>query len=72
MAKKTIIEKILSAHAGRTLSAGDVGICKVDFCFSQDGTTSLVVDSINKSRKLNFSNWNHAVYGKTNRSSYDS
>ena len=51
MAAKTIIEKILSAHSGRSLVAGDVGICKVDFCFSQDGTTSLVIDSVNKTKK---------------------
>jgi len=47
---KTIIEKILSSHSNSSLKAGDVGICKVDFCFSQDGTTSLVLDSINKSK----------------------
>tara|TARA_B100000315_G_C14533417_1_gene567275 strand:- start:350 stop:1603 length:1254 start_codon:yes stop_codon:yes gene_type:complete len=45
---KTIIEKILSKHAGKSLEAEDVGICKVDYCFSQDGTTSLVLDSIQK------------------------
>ncbi len=48
---KTIIEKILSAHAGHSLAAGEVGICKVDFCFSQDGTTSLVLDSLIKSKQ---------------------
>ncbi|MBN3040212.1 MAG: 3-isopropylmalate dehydratase large subunit [Candidatus Omnitrophica bacterium] len=48
---KTIIEKILSSHAGRSLMAGDVGICKVDFCFSQDGTTSLVLDSLGKAKR---------------------
>jgi len=47
---KTIIEKILSSHAAKPLEAGDVGICKVDFCFSQDGTTSLVLDSLEKSK----------------------
>jgi 3-isopropylmalate/(R)-2-methylmalate dehydratase large subunit len=45
---KTIIEKILSNHAKKDLSAGDVGICSVDFCFSQDGTTSLVLDALEK------------------------
>jgi 3-isopropylmalate/(R)-2-methylmalate dehydratase large subunit len=29
-----------------------VGICKVDFCFSQDGTTSLVLDAITKSQAM--------------------
>ncbi len=47
---KTIIEKILSSHSNSSLKAGDVGICKVDFCFSQDGTTSLVLEAIAKSK----------------------
>jgi len=42
----TIIEKILSAHAGRSLAADEIAICRVDFCFSQDGTSSLVLDAI--------------------------
>lgn len=48
---KTIAEKILSAHAGRNLKAGDIAICKVDFCFGQDGTSSLIIDGFKKSRK---------------------
>jgi 3-isopropylmalate/(R)-2-methylmalate dehydratase large subunit len=48
---KSIAEKILSAHAGRDLSAGDIAICKVDFCFGQDGTSSLIIDSFRKSGK---------------------
>lgn len=48
---KTIAEKILSAHSGRDLRAGDIAICKVDFCFGQDGTSSLIIDSFNKSGK---------------------
>jgi len=43
---KTIIEKILSTHAKKELVAGEVGICEVDHCFSQDGTTSLVLDAL--------------------------
>ncbi len=46
---KTIAEKILSKHAGRDLNAGDIAICKVDFYFGQDGTSSLIIDSFNKS-----------------------
>ncbi|MFA7677492.1 MAG: 3-isopropylmalate dehydratase large subunit [Candidatus Omnitrophota bacterium] len=50
---KTIIEKILSFHSGKKFFADDVGICKVDFCFSQDGTSALVLDSLAKSgRKI--------------------
>ena len=48
---KTIAEKILSAHAGRDLKAGDIAICKVDFCFGQDGTSSLIIDGFQKSKR---------------------
>ncbi len=43
---KTIAEKILSSHAGRDLKAGDFAICKIDFTFAQDGTSSIVIDRI--------------------------
>ena len=43
---KTIAEKILSKHAGKDLRAGDFAICKVDFCFGQDGTSSIIIDRI--------------------------
>jgi len=46
---KTIAEKILSAHAGRGLRAGDIAVCRVDFCLGQDGTSSLIIDSFKKS-----------------------
>ncbi len=45
---KTIAEKILSNHAGRDLKAGDIAICDVDFCFGQDGTSSIIIDSFKK------------------------
>jgi 3-isopropylmalate/(R)-2-methylmalate dehydratase large subunit len=45
---KTIAEKILSNHAGRDLRAGDIAICNVDFCFGQDGTSSIIIDSFRK------------------------
>ncbi|MFA6078984.1 MAG: 3-isopropylmalate dehydratase large subunit, partial [Candidatus Omnitrophota bacterium] len=45
---KTIAEKILSAHSGKSLRAGDVAICDVDFCFGQDGTSSIIIDSFRK------------------------
>ncbi|MFA5143784.1 MAG: 3-isopropylmalate dehydratase large subunit [Candidatus Omnitrophota bacterium] len=45
---KTIAEKILSNHAGRELKAGDIAICGVDFCFGQDGTSSIIIDSFRK------------------------
>ncbi|MCM8800737.1 MAG: 3-isopropylmalate dehydratase large subunit [Candidatus Omnitrophica bacterium] len=43
---KTIAEKILSAHAGCDLKAGDFAICKVDFTFSQDGTSNIIIDRL--------------------------
>ena len=45
---KTIAEKILSNHAGKELRAGDIAICDVDFCFGQDGTSSIIIDSFRK------------------------
>lgn len=46
MNSKTIAEKILSAHAGKELKAGDFAICKVDFSFGQDGTSSIIIDRL--------------------------
>lgn len=43
---KTVAEKILSAHAGKELKAGDFAVCKVDFAFGQDGTSSIIIDRI--------------------------
>jgi 3-isopropylmalate/(R)-2-methylmalate dehydratase large subunit len=43
---KTIAEKILSKHAGKNLSAGDFAVCKIDFAFGQDGTSSIIIDRI--------------------------
>lgn len=46
MIAKTIAEKILSNHAGKELKAGDFAICKVDFSFGQDGTSSIIIDRL--------------------------
>ncbi|MFH0856220.1 MAG: 3-isopropylmalate dehydratase large subunit [Candidatus Omnitrophota bacterium] len=43
---KTLAEKILSNHAGKDLKAGDFAVCKVDFTFGQDGTSSIIIDRI--------------------------
>lgn len=40
---KTMTEKILSEHAGRQVSAGEVAIVKVDVAYAQDGTGPLTV-----------------------------
>ena len=42
----TIAEKILSKHAGKTVRAGDFAVCKIDFAFGQDGTSSIIIDRI--------------------------
>ena len=42
---KTLVEKIFSAHSNRDVKAGDVTVAKIDFCFGQDGTSMLVIDS---------------------------
>ncbi len=46
MSAQTIAEKILSRHSGKKLRAGDFAICKVDFAFGQDGTSSIIIDRI--------------------------
>jgi len=43
---KTIAEKILSIHAKRDLKAGDFAVCKIDFAFGQDGTSSIIIDRV--------------------------
>ena len=43
---KTIAEKILGIHSGKDLTAGDFAVCKVDFAFGQDGTSSIIIDRI--------------------------
>jgi len=45
---KTIVEKILSNHAGVELKANDITICDVDFCFGQDGTSALIIESFER------------------------
>jgi len=45
---KTIAEKILSNHANREIKANDIAVCNVDFCFGQDGTSSLIIESFKK------------------------
>ncbi|MBN2169218.1 MAG: 3-isopropylmalate dehydratase large subunit [Actinobacteria bacterium] len=42
---KTISEKILGAHAGRDVSAGDIVIAELDYMMAQDGTAPLAVRS---------------------------
>ncbi|MFH1678274.1 MAG: 3-isopropylmalate dehydratase large subunit [Candidatus Omnitrophota bacterium] len=43
---KTIVEKILSQHSGKDLKAEEFAICKVDFAFGQDGTSSIIIDRL--------------------------
>ena len=45
---KTITEKILSAHAGRDVRAGDIAVVDVDVVMAQDGTGPLAVSQIKK------------------------
>jgi len=43
---KTIAEKILSSHANKELRAGEFALCRIDFTFGQDGTSSIIIDRI--------------------------
>ena len=40
---KTIAEKVLSSHSTCDCSAGDIVIASVDFCMSQDGTSTMMI-----------------------------
>ena len=46
--RQTIAEKILGNHAGRSVRAGDIVVAMVDFCFGQDGTSSLIIEGFEK------------------------
>ncbi|MBU0683980.1 MAG: 3-isopropylmalate dehydratase large subunit [Candidatus Omnitrophota bacterium] len=46
--RQTIVEKILSEHCGRKAKSGDIVIANVDFCFGQDGTSGMIIDSFRK------------------------
>jgi 3-isopropylmalate/(R)-2-methylmalate dehydratase large subunit len=48
MTGKTITEKIFSAHSGKDVKSGDTVVAKIDFCFGQDGTSGLIIDSFAK------------------------
>ncbi len=52
---KTVAEKILGSHAGKSLKAGDFAICNVDFTFGQDGTSSIIIDRMKElgAKKVN-------------------
>ena len=45
---QTIAEKILSAHCGRKAKAGDIIMADIDFCFGQDGTSGMIIDSFRR------------------------
>lgn len=45
---KTLAEKILGAHAGYDVSAGEIAIAKVDICIAQDGTGPLAIRQLEK------------------------
>jgi 3-isopropylmalate/(R)-2-methylmalate dehydratase large subunit len=40
---KTIAEKVLSSHSGTDCHAGEIVIAAVDFCMSQDGTSTMMI-----------------------------
>jgi 3-isopropylmalate/(R)-2-methylmalate dehydratase large subunit len=45
---QTVIEKILSAHCGKKVYAGDRVKCAIDHCFSSDADAASVIDYIEK------------------------
>jgi 3-isopropylmalate/(R)-2-methylmalate dehydratase large subunit len=45
---QTIAEKILSRHSGKKVSSGDIVMADIDFCFGQDGTSGMIIDSFRR------------------------
>ncbi|MFQ6081967.1 MAG: 3-isopropylmalate dehydratase large subunit [Candidatus Aminicenantia bacterium] len=45
---KTIVEKILSKHAGKEVEAGEIVVAKIDLALAQDGTGPLTIKQIQK------------------------
>lgn len=45
---RTIAEKILSAHAGHDVSAGDIVVANLDFTMGQDGTSMMIIDELER------------------------
>lgn len=43
---KTIAEKVLSSHAHSDCHAGDIAVATVDFCMSQDGTSTMMMGEL--------------------------
>jgi len=43
---QTIAEKILSAHVGHDVSAGEIVVAGVDFTMGQDGTSMMIIDEL--------------------------
>lgn len=43
---KTIVEKIIGAHAGKEVEAGDIVIAELDFMMGQDGTSPLAINAL--------------------------
>jgi 3-isopropylmalate/(R)-2-methylmalate dehydratase large subunit len=48
MMGKTIAEKVLSAHSDKDCYAGDLTVASVDFCMSQDGTSTMMIRELEK------------------------
>ena len=46
--RQTIVEKIISEHSGKRVKSGEIVISNVDFCFGQDGTSGMIIDSFKK------------------------
>jgi 3-isopropylmalate/(R)-2-methylmalate dehydratase large subunit len=56
MAGKTLVEKILEAHAGKPVKPGEIVVVKVDLCLMQDGTGPLTIRQLAKLGKTQVTN----------------
>ncbi|MFZ5634282.1 MAG: 3-isopropylmalate dehydratase large subunit [Bacillota bacterium] len=51
---QTLVEKVISRHAGGEVSAGDVSVCPVDVVMIHDGTGMLAIQEFNRLKEAGF------------------
>ena len=63
MSGETLAQKILSAHAGRKLSIGDIAVINVDYVLAHDTTTTPWYPSMTLHRQARQGDWSTAIAG---------
>ncbi len=59
---QTIVEKILSEHAGKNVKAGEIVVANIDLALAQDGTGPLTIKQIQKLGIKKLANPDNAIF----------